>query len=238
MYKRNTDDKVSFSLKATLTSLTAAPGRQYCGKRHPSPAGALANIYQEPLSVQSSLQLELGTGSRHRHSSPRQPSRTMCPFSVWHHWEEKITSKSFLAVSKIKPGLVHKAQQMSCHQLPPTIYGDGQKQHNKVRHLTWNPSTPAWLVALQTEPWALIPPASHWEFNMVYYHPSIIYYSTYNQGEGLFFSDSKSTPQNWRKSLFWLVIWLNLTRREQKGKRTKGHFYDIKKKKKETTKPK
>lgn len=45
-----------------------------------------------------------------------------------------------------------------------------------------------------------------------------------------------------RKGLFYLVIQVNLTRREQKGKRTEKHFNNVeketRKKKKETTTPK
>lgn len=107
--------KSFFLLKATLTSLIATPGRQYYGKRHPAPAGTSANIHQEPLSVQSSLQLELGKGSRcHTDRAPHSSQAEQRVFSVSDTTgEEKITSKSFPTVSKIKLGLAYKAQQMS-----------------------------------------------------------------------------------------------------------------------------
>ena len=69
---------------------------------------------------------------------------------------------------------------------------------------------------------------------MVYYHLSVVYYNIYNREEGLFFSDSKATPQNRRKKK--LVLTCNLSKsgkKEQKGERTIGHFYRLLKK--ETT---
>lgn len=130
-------------LKTTLTSLTAAPGRQFYGwkedeKGHPVPAGALARSHYRYSRLCSQ---ELGKGSRrHTDIAPRgsqaeQPLPSVSNITG----EEKITSKSFLAVSEIKPGLDHKAQQMSQE---PAV----------TRNIWWWPKPAQWSAVSHQKP--------------------------------------------------------------------------------------
>lgn len=111
--------KTLLLLKMTVTPLTAAPGRQFYRrkedkKRHPAPPEALQTSARSHCLYSRLCSRELGKGScHHTDTAPQGTTQSNVCFQCLISREEKITSKSFLAVSEIKIGPAHEAQQMS-----------------------------------------------------------------------------------------------------------------------------
>lgn len=133
-----------------------------------------------------------------------------------------IIPKSFLADSKIKPGPAHWVQQMSQKPAVHLKYVAMAKPSTAMSHLkpfhSWRTPGSADRAV------ALAPPARYWKFNMVYYHLPVVYYSIYNKRKAKFSLTLNLHHRTEEKALFWLVIWANLTRKEQKKQRNKRPF--------------
>lgn len=195
-------------------------------EKAPCSSWSFGKYLQEPLLVESPSSLQPGAGKSfccHTNTAPQGSQAQQSILSVSHiTGEENIIPKSFLADSEIKPGPAHKAQQMSQEPAVHLKYVAMAKPSPAVSHLkpfhSWGTPDSA------NRAVALAPPARYWKFNMVYYHLPVVYHSIYNKRKTNFSLTVNLHHGTEEKALFWLVIWTNLTRKEQKKQKNKRPF--------------